>query len=181
MLKNKLKMCGVNDIMKSLHPKELKELLLKCWMTHDGMWFYHCQKECGMEKTNKINKSTIKSLAKIEIKRIQKAFDIGKINSFKELQNIVDKAFEVFKADFMGFTYNFPNKNQLQFEINKCFAYEGMKRIGVIDQYECGIFYRIESWFDALNINYEVTTQIEGCLMHTNVECHRDFTFSFNK
>ncbi|MFX0137893.1 MAG: DUF6125 family protein, partial [Candidatus Hodarchaeota archaeon] len=64
--------------MKSLNQKELKELLIKCWMTHDGMWFYHCLKECGIEKTNKINKSAVKSMAKIEIKRIIKAFNLGK-------------------------------------------------------------------------------------------------------
>ena len=27
--------------MTAIDKNELKELLLKCWMTHDGMWFYH--------------------------------------------------------------------------------------------------------------------------------------------
>ena len=103
--------------MKSLNKKELKELLIKCWMTHDGMWFYHSLKECGIEKANKINKAAIKSMAKIEIKRIKKAINLGKICIFKDLNDLIDKALEVFKADFMGFTYNFPKKNHLNSQL----------------------------------------------------------------
>ena len=57
----------------SLSKNELKEILNKNWMTHDAMWFYNCLKECGIEKTNKINKAAIRDMAAIEIKRIQKA------------------------------------------------------------------------------------------------------------
>ncbi len=35
--------------MKELDKKEMKELLVKCWMTHDGLWFYHSLQECGIE------------------------------------------------------------------------------------------------------------------------------------
>ena len=166
--------------MKSLNKKELKEILIKCWMTHDGMWFYHCLNECGIEKTNKINKAAVKSMAKIEINRIKKAFNLEKINNFQELQNLIDKALEVFKADFMGLTYNFPLNNQVHFEMNPCFTYNGIKGLGVIDKYECGIFDRIEGWFDALDIKHSVAPKIEGCLMHTNGNCFRDYSFFFN-
>ena len=161
--------------------EDLKELLIKCWMTHDGMWFYHCQKECGMEKTNKINKAAINSLAKIEIKRIQNAFGIKSVKNFKDLQNLIDKALEVFRGEFMRFEYHFTVKNQLHCEMQNCWAYNGIKQIGVIDQYECGIFERIEGWFNTLNIDYDVTPQLEGCLMHSNGKCYRNYTFFFEK
>lgn len=160
--------------------QELKELLIKCWMTHDGMWFYHCQKECGMEKTNRINRAAIKSLANIEIKRIQKAFDIGKIENFDDLKSLINIAFKVFKADFMNFDYRFPDKNQFQCEMKKCWAYDGIIKIGVIEQYECGIFERIEGWFDTLNVDYDVKPNLKGCLMHTNGRCIRNYFFFFD-
>lgn len=161
--------------------EDLKELLIKCWMTHDGMWFYHCQKECGMEKANKINKAAINSLAKIEIKRIQNAFGIKSVKNFKDLQNLIDKALEVFRAEFMRFEHDFTIKNQLHCGMRNCWAYNGIKQIGVIDQYECGIFERIEGWFNCLNIDYDVTPQLEGCLMHSNGKCYRNYTFFFEK
>jgi|WetSurMetagenome_2_1015567.scaffolds.fasta_scaffold106307_2 hypothetical protein len=33
-----------------LEGRALKKLLIKCRMTHDAMWFYHCLQECGIEK-----------------------------------------------------------------------------------------------------------------------------------
>lgn len=120
--------------MKSLHKKELKEILIKNWMTHDGMWFFHSVKNCGIQKANKINKAAVKSMAKIELKRLKKAFNIGKIEKFKDLQNFLDKIFNVVKAKFMDFTYEFPSNNELNFIMNKCFAYDGVRRIGIINQ-----------------------------------------------
>lgn len=161
--------------------EDLKELLIKCWMTHDGMWFYHCQKECGMMKANKINRAAIKSLASVEIKRIQRAFNIEKINSFNDLKFLFDNAMNIFRADFMNLTYSFLDKNNLHCEFHNCWAYDGIKRIGVIEQYECGIFDRIDGWLVSLGIEYDVNPIIEGCLMHTHGKCYRDFRFYFKK
>jgi len=165
--------------MKTLSKEELKELLIKCWMTHDGMWFFHCLQECGIEKTNKVNKAAGRSLAQIELKRIKKAFGIGDITAFEELKGAIEKAREVLIGEFMDFSFNYPEKNVFHIEANQCFAYEGMKRIGVSHQYECGIFSRMEGWFDGLGTKYSVMPQVKGCMMHTDGHCFRDYTFYF--
>ena len=51
--------------MTAIDKQELKKLLLKCWMTHDGMWFYHSMQEWGIEKTNKINKAAIQDRSRV--------------------------------------------------------------------------------------------------------------------
>jgi hypothetical protein len=56
-------------------------------MTHDAMWFYNCLQECGIEKTNKINKAAIHDMSAIEIKRIQKAVGVGQLNTFDEFKS----------------------------------------------------------------------------------------------
>ena len=33
--------------------KEIRDLLGKGWLTHDGMWFYNTYQELGVEKANK--------------------------------------------------------------------------------------------------------------------------------
>jgi len=43
--------------LEHLPQKEVIDLLNKCWMTHDGMWFFHCLQELGIKQTNKLNKS----------------------------------------------------------------------------------------------------------------------------
>jgi len=166
--------------MKSLDKKELKELIIKCWMTHDGMWFYHCLQEFGIEKTNKLNKAAGRSLAAIEIKRIKKAFDIGKIENFEELKDAIEITWEVLCGDFMDFSVSYPSNNIFHIATKQCFAYEGMKRMGVHDQYECGIFSRLEGWFEGLEVRYSVNPQVKGCMMETDGKCFRDYNFYFD-
>ena len=165
--------------MKEPNAKELKELIIKCWMTHDGMWFYHCQREFGMEAANRLNKAAISSLAEIEAKRVQQAFQLGKIATFEDLQRLTQAMFQTVKGDFMVFTFTFPEENLLHFNMEKCFAYEGMVMMGVIDRYECGIFHRVLSWFDVLGLKYRVEPEVKGCMLLTEGRCYRDVRFEF--
>lgn len=166
-----------------LDKKALIDLLNSCWMTHDGMWFFHCLQECGIEKANRINKEAIRSLAPLETNRIKKTlgFVKEKFESFEELKAFFVNASELFIPDFMNVTMSFPGNNVLhwEFEPNNCFAYKGIKRIGFIDQYECGVIYRLECWFKSLGLKYSVNPEIQKCLMLRDGTCSGDFTFTF--
>ncbi len=164
-----------------LEKDELKELLNKGWMTHDAMWFYHCLQELGVEQTNKINLAAIKSMSAIEIKRYQKALGGGPINTFDELVLFFKTVMEIVSGKFMKYNFSFPEKNLIHAEWQSCFAYEGMKGLGVANRYECGIMLRIETWFNTLDIKYEVEPKVTGCLMHTEGQCFRDYRFFFEK
>jgi hypothetical protein len=164
-----------------LEGRQLKELLNKCWMTHDAMWFYNCLQEVGIEKTNSINKAAIRALAAIEIKRVQKALCIEKIETFEDFKRLFDAAMTIFTGEFMKCTYSTPAKNVIHGEWQSCFAYDGVKALGVIDRYECGIMERIESWLDSLGIKYEVEPKVTGCMMYTDGRCYRDYKFFFDK
>jgi len=168
-----------------LNFKEIMELLNKCWMTHDAMWFYNCLKEFGIEKANKMNKAVIKSLAPIEMRRIKKALGMEKekIDTFEKFKKFFSGGFELLVGDFMNAHMNFPDKNILHWEFTpqKCFAYKGMQNIGMIDQYECGVIYRIECWMESLEIKYGVHPQITKCLMHTKGYCGGDFFLNFSE
>ncbi len=164
-----------------LEKEALKELLNKNWMTHDAMWFYHCLEEFGIERTNRINKAAIRSLAAIEIKRYQKALGISRLESFDELVHFFLAAMEIVSGKFMEYSFSFPERNRIHAEWESCFAHEGMKRLGVVDRYECGIMFRIETWFDVLGIKFEVEPKVTGCMMHTDGQCYRDYRFFFEK
>jgi hypothetical protein len=168
--------------MKSLERDELKELLIKGWMTHDAMWFNNCLKECGIEKTNRINKAAIRAMSAIEIKRIQKAVGAGDLDTFDKFKRFFEKTMQIVKGEFMEFTYSMPAKNRMHSEWRgSCFAYEGVKALGVIDRYECGIMLRIDTWLDGLGIKYDVEPKVTGCMMHTDGRCFRDYRFFFDK
>ena len=165
--------------MRDLDNKEIKELLIKSWMTHDGMWFFHSLNEIGIEKTNKINKTASKSLGMTEIARFKKALNVNKIENIDDLKLFLAKVNEIVKADFMKFSYDFTGEGILRFEMHKCFAYEGVKRIGAIDGYNCGIYNRIDGWLEGLDLRYEVNPEVEGCLMHQGKKCFREYVILF--
>jgi Family of unknown function (DUF6125) len=167
---------------RELQKEELIDLLNRCWMTHDGMWFYHCLKNFGIGKANELNKAAIQSLAPMEIERIKKALGLEKqIENFQEFKDFFIAVSHLFIPRFMNITMTFPKENILhwQFEPGNCFAYKGIKRIGVIDQYECGVIYRLECWFDSLGIKYNAAPQVGRCLMLDSGVCQGDFDFDF--
>ena len=169
-----------ND-MRGLDRTELQELLLKCWMSHDGAWFCHCLQEFGIEAANRLNKAALRSLSQAEIPRITKALgiEIGQAPTFESLKQTIDGAFSIVKGDFMGAEYSFPADNVMSWTTNRCFAYEGMKRMGVIDRYECGLLYRVGCWIEVLGVAYEIDPPISGCLINEQGFCAGSVRFKF--
>lgn len=159
--------------MRELTRKELQELLVRCWMTHDGTWFMSCAGEYGVEAANRLNRSAIKALAPIELRRVTRAVGIKgeDISTFDELRAIIDAMFMTIKGDFMDFTFDYPEPNVLRWKMGRCFALEGMKMIGAYQEYECGVLFRVTCWLDALGLEYAVEPPIEGCLMRDTGEC----------
>jgi Family of unknown function (DUF6125) len=164
-----------------LGQKELKELLNKGWMTHDAMWFYNCLQECGIEKTNKINRAAVKGMAAVEMKRMKKALGVVEITNFDDLARFFETCMAIVSGDFMKYRFTYPGGNVIRSEWISCFAYEGIKALGVIDRYECGIMDRIEGWWDALALKWEVQPKVTGCMMHTDGVCYREYKFFFEK
>ncbi|MFX1495057.1 MAG: DUF6125 family protein [Promethearchaeota archaeon] len=159
-----------------LNKHELRELLVKCWMTHDGSWFYNSVKELGIDIANKLNKGAIRNLSVLEVQRVKKALGMEniEITNFEQLKKFIDDAFSVLKGDFMRFNYTFLEESRIHWEMNKCFAFEGMKMIGVKKNYECGVIFRVCCWLDALGINYEVEPKIKNCLLYSQEICSGD-------
>jgi len=168
-------------LLDNLNKEELKNLLIKNWMTHDGAWFLNTYLRFGIDKANKLNKGAIRTLAIFEINRVKKRSKLGdkKISNFEELKAFVNDAFSVLKGDFMEFTYSFPGNNSIHWEMRKCFAYEGMKKLGVQKEYECGVIYRISCWLKELGIKHKIKPKIKKCLLNFQEKCSGDIIVSF--
>jgi hypothetical protein len=76
----------------------------------------------------------------------------------------------------------FPEKNVLHWEFlpQKCFAYKGMQNIGVIEDYECGVVYRVGCWIESLGVPYNVSPTITKCMMQAKGYCAGDFRLRLN-
>jgi hypothetical protein len=167
----------------SMSRDEIIELLNRSWMTHDGMWFYHCFRECGIETANRVNKAAIRSLAPMEMARMKKALGVAKekMATFDEFREFFSQAARLCIPPFMNGRMDTTRENVLHWEFapKNCFAYKGMMRIGAADGYECGVIYRLVCWFDALGLNYRVEPEITSCRMVAGDTCEGDFVFDF--
>lgn len=165
--------------------KDLKELLSKGWMTHDAMWFYHCLNEFGIEKTNEMNLAAVRSMSAIEIMRLKKILGIPKdknIETFEEFKRFTENINALIIPDFMKFTFSFPEENVMHFEFmpEQCFAYKGIKSLGVIDSYQCGVLQRIDCWFEGLGLEYAAEPgEVGECMMNKGGRCFREYRFKF--
>lgn len=161
--------------------EQLRDLLSKCWITHDAMWFFHSFREVGIEKTNKINRAAVRDMAAFEVQRLRKALGYAdkKPENFTDLKSLFVEMFDIVKADFMKGSIEFPGENVLRLTWQQCFVYEGISRMGIIDQYQCGIYDRIDSWFNGLGLKYEVSPGTDGCMMHSEGKCYKEYKFIF--
>lgn len=168
--------------LEEVNPEEVKDFLGKGWLTHDGMWFYHTYLDRGIETANRLNREAIKSLAAIEMARARKVLCVEDedLRTFEGLQDFMQDALEMILPESVysraRFTFQPPNIFHWKWEDGECFAYRGMQQIGVLDEYICGVIYRIECWLKNLGIPYEVEPKIEKCIMHETGSCTGDFT-----
>jgi len=105
----------------------------------------------------------------------------GRLDTFDEFKRFFEITMEITTDEFMKYKHGLLANNIMHGEWESCFAYEGVKALGVIDRYEYGIMLRIDTWLDTLGIQYEVEPKVTGCMMHTDGKCFRDYRFFFDK
>jgi len=165
------------SVLGRIGKSELKDMLAKGWLTHDGMWFYHACQAFGIGHANTLNRAAIRSIAPIEINRVKKSLGAGEgdFESFEDLRDFLLNAFELILPASVsrGFSFSASSENTLhwEWENGECFAFQGMTQLGIIDDYRCGVIYRIECWLDALGVEFSIDPKIEGCIMHTTGTC----------
>ncbi|MBV6493309.1 MAG: hypothetical protein LDLANPLL_01325 [Turneriella sp.] len=159
--------------------EKLKELLNANWMTHDAQWLMLCAEKLGMVATNEINRKAVRNMASVEVKRLKKAMGVKEIKNFAELKNFLECAFEIIRGSFMRFQMEFPEENIMLWKIPRCFAHDGVKSLGLITQYECGIVERLYAWFDTLGVRYTISPKPKGCNMVDFGKCEMQIRFDF--
>ena len=166
-------------LMDQMSKHEIKELIGKCWITHDGMWFAHTLFEQGIEAANRVNKAAIRALAPIEIKRFKKLLDISddQLKSYDRLREFFLNVSDLLIPDFMNVEFSFPGRNIISWTFNErgCFAYNGIKMLNIEHKYECGPLYRIKCWLEVLGIEYEMEPDMEFCIMNQAGQCSGRF------
>ena len=157
--------------------------LNKCWMGHDGAWFFHCFRELGMETANRLNKAAISTLATQEVPRLAalvfKDPDV-KIDSQDRFRDFFNRARELVVPDFMGIEFDLSQPGTMAWDTRGkgCFAHKGLQRMGGIETYECGVLFRIQAWLKVLEIAHTFSPAPGLCHFHHSGACNGRIEFT---
>jgi hypothetical protein len=164
---------------------DLQDLLGKGWLTHDGTWFLSAAGQLGMETANRLNKSAIRLLAPLEMRR-SRGLLLAENEELEDLPAVIEFLFESLHTVMppsitSRFHVHHSSTGIIRWEWDQgeCFAYRGMRQLGFIDEYHCGVIYRIECWLEALGMVCETSPPITKCIMHTTGTCSGEFRISF--
>jgi len=115
---------------------ELRELLGKGWLTHDGAWFFSVAAEMGMEAANRMNKAAIKAMAPFETRRTMKVLQVdpADLTDCASLVRFVTAGLGLIMPDSildnLHFDCSDDNTIHWSWEPGRCFAYKGMSQMG---------------------------------------------------
>jgi hypothetical protein len=168
-------------IFDEIDKTQLKEFLVKNWMTHDGCWFFQTCMAFGIDKANRLNKGAIKMLAEAEQKQLLKlmGWQDYKIATLEDLKTLIDNAFSMIKGNFMSFEYSFSAPNVMRWTMHSCWAYEGMKKLKVEKAYQCGVLWRVGCWIWKAGVKFEIKPKVKTCLLNEQDTCTGEFHFFF--
>lgn len=167
-----------------LRREQVRDLLAKGWLTHDGMWFDHAARLLGIDRANELNRAAIRAMAPIEVSRLAEALGVAPpaLRDPAAVARFVAAGISlVTPASVSGRLRVGAGTGSLQWEWEpgECFAYKGMQRFGHLAGYECGVIYRIECWLAALGVRPLGEPAVGRCLMHTAGRCAGELELSF--
>ena len=176
---------GRGDPPERMTRGQIRDLLARGWLTHDGMWFDQTARALGVGRANELNRAAIRAMASFEVSRLAEALGVAP----SELKDAAPVARFVAEGIQMVTPASVGGRLQVragagtlhwEWEPGECFAYKGMQRFGYLAEYECGVLYRVECWLEALGVRPLGEPAVGHCLMHATGRCAGALALSFD-
>jgi hypothetical protein len=166
-------------IRNSLAPEVEKDLLIKGWMSHDARWFMAVAERFGIGHANRLNQKVARDLGRVEMNRFMKALGLSPSRNIGEYLNLKKAALSIFGRDLVDYEIKILDHQSYEMRLQRCFAHENIVRAGVKDQYECGIFARLQGWIDAMGLEHELFPPLGKCMKVFGAGCCYKVTLRF--
>jgi len=161
-------------MLNHLSPGTEKDLLIKGWMSHDARWYMAVAEQFGIEAGNRLNQMVARELGRVEIKRFMKALTLSPSRNMEEYLNLKKATLSMFGRDLVDYEIKILDHQSYEMHLQRCFAHENIVRAGIKDEYECGIFSRLQGWIDAQGLEHELTPALGKCMKVLGRErCYR--------
>jgi hypothetical protein len=168
------------SLIGKISPEEREKILRINWWTHDGRWFLYTGREVGFEVANKLNMLVNKSMGKAEMKRLLAALNMDETRAANNFYELIETVSDLYcKNVFVigGFTKE--NDYTWVFSIKAAPCYEGTKKAGILDSYQCACWKRAEGWVEACGLKAKVS--LRKTLVKGDDECEVIFSLEKNE
>ena len=156
-----------------------RDLLIKGWMSHDARWYMAVAEHFGIEAANRLNQMVARDLGRVEMKRFMKALDLSPSRNMEEYLNLKKAALSMFGRDLVDYEIRIFDHQSYEMHLKRCFAHENIVKAGIKDQYECGIFSRLQGWIDAQGLEHELTPALGKCMKVLGKKCYYSVKLRF--
>ncbi|MBI5956585.1 MAG: hypothetical protein HY871_06240 [Chloroflexi bacterium] len=146
-------------------------------MSHDARWFMAVAQMFGIETANRLNQTAAHEEGKVEAQRIVRALNLPSIASISDYLLVQEIIIGLLGPDLLDYRVVEVDEAAYQVHVQRCFAHENVSRVGLADQYECGVFARITGWLEALGLQYQMSPSLGKCLKAQGRECLYTFRF----
>lgn len=172
------------DPAEGLGRAQIRDLLAKGWLTHDGMWFDQTARARGLEEANRLNLAAIGAMAPFEVARLAEALGVNAadLGDAEAVVRFVEAGVALVAPESVSSRLHLWAEAgclRWEWEPGECFAYKGMQRFGHLAGYECGVIYRVECWLEALGVRPPGERAVRGCLMYRTGRCDGELPLSF--
>jgi len=155
----------------TLSAEDREALLLKCWMSHDARWYMAAAREFGLEAANRLNQEAARAEGRVEARRALKAVGMELPRTRDEALEAQEVLATLLTRDLVTYAVVPAGDDSFEFRVWRCFAYENVTAASIVEQYDCGIFSRVQGWWDAFGLQYELDPLPGRCLRAQQREC----------
>jgi EmrB/QacA subfamily drug resistance transporter len=154
----------------ALTPSEREQLLVSCWMAHDARWYMAVAKTYGIEAASAINVVAARDTGAAEARRAMHALRIDPPSTLEDCVTAQEAMASLLVPGLVDYALTLDDTS-VRFDVGRCFAHENVTRAGVAESYRCGIFPRLQGWWDAFDVDYALAPEPGPCPKVTGGEC----------
>ncbi|MFC1705621.1 hypothetical protein ACFL59_02220 [Planctomycetota bacterium] len=164
--------------LSNLTTADREAMLVRCWMSHDAHWFMAAAMENSLDAVNRWNQQAAREVGKAEARRIARAVGLPELRTVDDCLLAQEVIVSLVGPDLIDYRLHKLDERSYEVQVVRCFASQRVARVGILEQYKCGIFARVGAWLETLGVDFELSPALGPCMKKDDGECRYVFTLT---